>query len=125
MNDDYDKENAKDDFEYSRKTYYELVEKGKESLELMIEVARESEHPRAFEVLSNMIKSISDVNDKLVDMQKKKRDLLLTDANKDSSKQLTQNNIFVGSTSDLQKMLQKQVEETSIDVTPEILNDAD
>jgi len=125
MNDDYDKKNAKDDFEYSRQTYYELVEKGKESLELMIEVARESEHPRAFEVLSNMIKSISDVNDKLVDMQKKKRDLLLTDTNKDSNNKLTQNNIFVGSTSDLQKMLQKQVEETSIDVTPEILNDTD
>lgn len=125
MNDENDRRDARDDFEYSRKTYYELVEKGKESLELMIEVARESEHPRAFEVLSNMIKSISDVNDKLVDMQKKKRDLMLTDANKDSSKQLTQNNIFVGSTTDLQKMLQKQVEETSIDVTPEILNDTD
>ena len=65
------------------------------------------------------------MNDKLVDMQKKKRDLLLTDTNKDSNNKLTQNNIFVGSTSDLQKMLQKQVEETSIDVTPEILNDTD
>ena len=44
------------DYEYSRKTYYELIEKSKESLDLMLEVAKESEHPRAFEVLGNMIK---------------------------------------------------------------------
>ena len=46
------------DYEYSRKTYYELIEKSKESLDLMLEVAKESEHPRAFEVLGNMIKQI-------------------------------------------------------------------
>ena len=56
------------DYEYSRKTYYELIEKSKESLDLMLEVAKESEHPRAFEVLGNMIKQISDVNDKLLDV---------------------------------------------------------
>ena len=67
--------NADNDYNYSRSTYYELVEKGKESLELMIEVARESEHPRAFEVLSGMIKNISDVNDRLMDLNKKKKDL--------------------------------------------------
>ena len=55
----------KADYEYSRDTYYELIEKGRESLDLMIEVARESEHPRAFEVLSNMIKGIADVNDEV------------------------------------------------------------
>ena len=49
-----DKNNVKSDYEYSRDTYYELLEKGKMSLETMMEVARESEHPRAFEVLSNM-----------------------------------------------------------------------
>ena len=60
-----EEKNVDNDYKYSRDTYYELVEKGKQSLELMIEVARESEHPRAFEVLGNMIKQISDVNDKL------------------------------------------------------------
>ena len=55
--------NIRNDYEYSRDTYYELLEKGKQSLELMIEVARESEHPRAFEVLSGMMKNMADIND--------------------------------------------------------------
>ena len=70
-----DKDNVKSDYEYSRDTYYELLEKGKMSLETMMEVARESEHPRAFEVLSNMIKNLSDVNDRLMDLNKKNKDL--------------------------------------------------
>ena len=64
-------EKVRSDYEYSRDTYYELLEKGKDSLETMMEVARESEHPRAFEVLSNMIKNLSDVNDKLMDLKKR------------------------------------------------------
>ena len=64
------------DYDYSRATYYELIEKGKESLDLMIEVARESEHPRAFEVLSGMVKNISDVNDRLMDLNKKQKEML-------------------------------------------------
>ena len=71
-----EEKNVDNDYKYSRDTYYELVEKGKQSLELMIEVARESEHPRAFEVLSGMIKNISDVNDRLMDLNKKKKDCL-------------------------------------------------
>ena len=70
-----EEKNVDNDYKYSRDTYYELVEKGKQSLELMIEVALESEHPRAFEVLSGMIKNISDVNDRLMDLNKKKKDL--------------------------------------------------
>ena len=66
------KADVDNDYKYSRDTYYELVEKGKQSLELMIEVARESEHPRAFEVLSGMIKNISDVNDRLMDLNIKR-----------------------------------------------------
>lgn len=123
MNEKDDDNSTRDDIEYSRQTYYELIEKGKESLDLMIEVAKESEHPRAFEVLSNMIKHISDVNDKLVDVQKKKRDLFLIDKRDSNGNKLTQNNIFVGSTSELQKMLHQTDNETPIDVTPEILKD--
>ena len=55
------KKNIKDDYDYSRETYYDLLEKGKQSLELMIEVARESEHHRAFEVLSGMMKKMADI----------------------------------------------------------------
>ena len=107
-----EEKNVDNDYKYSRDTYYELVEKGKESLELMIEVARESEPPRAFEVLSGMIKNISDVNDRLMDLNKKKKDL----DKKDEIQKIanTTNNLFVGSTTELQKLLKKDI----IDVTP-------
>ena len=107
-----EEKNVDNDYKYSRDTYYELVEKGKESLELMIEVARESEHPRAFEVLSGMIKNISDVNDRLMDLNKKKKDL---DKKEEIQKIAnTTNNLFVGSTTELQKLLKKDI----IHVTP-------
>ena len=87
----------------SRDTYYDLIEKGRESLELMIEVARESEHPRAFEVLSGMIKGIADVNDKLMDLNKKQKELQKEDQPAEAT--TTNNNLFVGSTTELQRML--------------------
>lgn len=120
MSDDLNKffppeeKNIDNDYKYSRDTYYELVEKGKQSLELMIEVARESEHPRAFEVLSGMIKNISDVNDRLMDLNKKKKDI----DKKDEIKKIasTTNNLFVGSTTELQKLLKNESE--IVNVTP-------
>jgi len=105
--------NLDDDYNYSRKTYYELLERGKESLDVMIEVARESEHPRAFEVLSNMMKQISEINDKLMDLNKKDKEL--SKPQQEEIKRMTQNNIFLGSTSELQKFLKQEKE---IDVTP-------
>lgn len=102
------------DYDYSRATYYELIEKGKESLDLMIEVARESEHPRAFEVLSGMVKNISDVNDRLMDLNKKQKEIKAPD--KHEAKQITNNNVFLGSTTDLQRLLYDKVEKV-IDVT--------
>jgi|TARA_Y100000389_G_scaffold202325_1_gene247290 hypothetical protein len=109
-----EEKNIDNDYKYSRDTYYELVEKGKQSLELMIEVARESEHPRAFEVLSGMIKNISDVNDRLMDLNKKKKEI----DKKDDIKKVanTTNNLFVGSTTELQKLLKNESE--IVNVTP-------
>lgn len=101
------------DYEYSRETYYDLIEKGRESLELMIEVARESEHPRAFEVLSGMIKGIADVNGSLMDLNKKYKDLQQSNSPKESN--TTNNNLFVGSTTDLQRMLLGDTDEKVID----------
>jgi len=111
-----DDKKIKDDYDYSRETYYDLIEKGRESLDLMIEVARESEHPRAFEVLSNMIKGISDVNDKLMDLNKKNKDI-----NKEELQQIEHqtNNLFVGTTTDLQRLLQKENDAKIIDAEPE------
>ena len=109
-----EEKNVDNDYKYSRDTYYELVEKGKQSLELMIEVARESEHPRAFEVLSCMIKNISDVNDRLMDLNKKKKDLDRKEEIKNIAK--TTNNLFVGSTAELQKLLKNETD--LVNVTP-------
>ena len=109
-----DERNIKSDYEYSRETYYDLLEKGRSSLEDMIEVARSSEHPRAYEVLAGMIKNLSDVNDKLMDLNKKNKDI-----NQEQVKQVagnTTNNVFLGSTADLQRLLQD--EKDIIDVTP-------
>ncbi|MDB4339597.1 terminase [bacterium] len=113
MDNDDDK-NVQNDYEYSRATYYELIEKGRESLDMMIEVARESEHPRAYEVLSGLIKNISEVNDKLMDLNKKNKDI-----KKDEVKQIantTNNNLFLSSTADLQKLLNGK-DDSVIDVT--------
>lgn len=116
-------ENVDDDFEYSRRTYYDLIEKGQGALEEMMEVAKQLEHPRAFEVVSGMIKNISDVNDRLMDLHKKKKDY----NKKDTSKPVdgtTNNNLFVGSTVELQRMLQDMNKEQDnvIDITDR-LND--
>jgi hypothetical protein len=91
-----------------------LIEKGKDALENMIEVARESEHPRAYEVLSGLIKNVADVNDKLQDLNKKQKQL--NDDEKLPQVENQQNNYYLGSTSDIQKMLK---EDNVIDVEAE------
>ncbi len=116
------KKEADTDYAYSREVLYDLIEKGRGALEDMIEVARESEHPRAFEVLSGLIKNTADVNDKLLDLNKKHKDI-----NTEPVKQLeggvTNNNMFIGSTTDLQRMLQdvkKSEENNVVDITPHL-----
>ena len=103
-----DKDNVKNDYEYSRETYYDLLEKGRESMELMIEVARESEHPRAFEVLSGMMKNIADINDKLMTLNKTKKEIDRVDEPKQIAGGTTNNNLFIGSTTELQRFLQNE-----------------
>lgn len=111
---DIEDKNVQTDYDYSRQTYYDLIEKGRESLEMMIEVARESEHPRAYEVLSGMIKNISDVNDKLMDLNKKQKDMNKNEEPKQVGNQTT-NNLYL-TTADLQKMMNSE-DEKLIDVT--------
>lgn len=116
-----DSDNFKTDYDYSREVLYDLIEKGRGALEDMIEVARASEHPRAFEVLSGLIKNTADVNDKLLDLNKKHKDI----NTKEKPQQVgqTTNNLFVGSTTDLQRMLQNQMKpDNVVDITPR-LND--
>jgi|TARA_Y100001935_G_C17232596_1_gene471235 hypothetical protein len=108
-----DSNTAANDFEYARQVYHDLLAKGSESMEEMMEVARATEHPRAFEVLSNMMKNIADINGNLMDMHKKKKDFDQKEQKALPQGQTT-NNVFVGSTADLQRMLQDEM----IDVTP-------
>jgi len=97
---------AKDDFEYSRSTYYELLDKGREGLDLMMEVARESEHPRAFEVVSQLMKTMIDANKDFISLQKQVKDIR-EDKSKPPTPQNVTNAMFVGNTKDLQKMLKE------------------
>lgn len=103
MNDSVD--NVDNDFEFARKTYYDLLVKGSEAMEEMMEVARATEHPRAFEVLSGMMKNVADINGNLLDMHKKKKDMEKKDELATLPGSTTNNNLFVGSTADLQRML--------------------
>ena len=93
---------VKDDYEFSRDTYRDLINTGVRSLDVLAELARESEHPRAFEVLSKSIKDIGDTTEKLMALQKTKKELK---KEADESKRITNNNVFVGSTTELQRLL--------------------
>jgi hypothetical protein len=100
-------DNKENDFELVRRIKHGLLIKGEEALEDMIQVARATEHPRAYEVLSGMLKNVSDAGDSLIDIHKKKHDMEKKDV---PALPTTNNNVFVGSTTDLQRMLMKDVE---------------
>jgi ubiquinone biosynthesis protein Coq4 len=108
-----DKDDIDDDYDFARAKYYNLSEKGDEAIDLMMELARESEHPRAFEVLSNMMKQNAEITDRLMELQNKKKEVRLKDA-KALPNKMTQNNVYVGSSTDLQRMLLKKMEETDV-----------
>jgi hypothetical protein len=106
------------DYNFSKETYYSLIRKGQQGIEEMLEVAAASEHPRAYEVLSKLIKDVSDVNDRLMDLNKKKKDLENSDKKHTEN---TTNNVFIGSTTELQRLLHR--EKLGIkDVTPKDSN---
>ena len=94
------------DYEYTRANLYSLVEKGQEALNGILEVAGEGGSARAYEVAGQIIKSVADTTDKLVDLQKKVKDIE-DDSDKPKSNNVTNNALFVGSTSELSKMLKQ------------------
>jgi len=101
------KEDIDIDYEFSRDTYRELISQGTSALSAMAEIAKDSEHPRAFEVLATMLKTNADITEKLIDLQSKKNKI---SARKDivpssEAQSGVVNNLFVGSTSELQKLL--------------------
>ena len=90
------------DYDYTRANLYSLIEKGQESLNGIMELAGESASPRAYEVAGQIIKSVADTTDKLMELQKKVKEV---DEEKGKPTQVTNNAVFVGSTTELQKML--------------------
>ena len=101
------KQQSKDDivkdYEYTRGNLYSVIEKGQEALNGILELAQESEMPRAYEVAGQLIKSVSDATDKLMDLQKKLKDVNKEEESKGPS--TVNNALFVGSTSELSKIL--------------------
>ena len=97
-------EDREKDYEYTRGQLYSLIDQGQEAVRDALEVAQESGHPRAFEVATNAMKQVADMTDKLMDLQKKVKDL---DEEKKGPSKVTNNAMFVGSTSELQKMLKQ------------------
>lgn len=98
------------DYDLSRQTIRNLVRKGEEALDELLFVAKQSESPRAYEVVSGMIKNISDVTKELIDLQKKMKELN-DDKTKSSSGVNVQNAVFVGSTAELQKLIRQNKEQ--------------
>ena len=100
------KEDLTKDYEYSRAQLYSLVEKGQEAVDGALDVAQQSDSARAYEVAGQLITHVADTADKLVDLQKKMKDIDEVNTEQNTTN-VTNNSLFVGSTADLQKMLKK------------------
>jgi hypothetical protein len=102
---------VKSDYEYTRANLYSIIEKGQEAINGILELAQESEMPRAYEVAGQLIKNVADATDKLMDLQKKLKDV---EEEKISKGPTTVNNaLFVGSTAELAKLLKQQSENST------------
>ena len=106
-------EKVENDYEKSRKNLHDLLDRGQEALIHALEVAKQSEHPRAFEVVGNLIKQLSEINHDLVDLHTKKVTLKNKEAKgeSDNKTSVTNNAIFVGSTTELSNFLQNMRKE--------------
>ena len=103
-----DKEDVDNDHKNSREYYYNLIEKGQEAIEGILDIAKEGQHPRAYEVAGQLIGQVAQTVDKLQDLQKKLKDL--KELPKSANTQI-KNALFVGSTAELQKMLNRKDDE--------------
>ena len=100
------KDDIEKDYEYTRGNLYSIIEKGQEAINGILELAQESEMPRAYEVAGQLIKSVSDATDKLMDLQQKLKDVEEEKVSKGPSN--VTNALFVGSTADLAKLIKKE-----------------
>ena len=102
-------DDIKKDYEYSRGNLYSIIEKGQEAINGILELAQESEMPRAYEVAGQLIKNVSDATEKLMDLQKKMKEVMEEKHQKGPTN--VTNALFVGSTADLSKFLKSQLPE--------------
>ena len=101
---DIDKD-IKKDYDYSRGQLYDIIEKGQEALSGILDVANNTDHPRAYEVAGQLVKSVSDATEKLISLQQKMQDL---EEGPKSKQKVTNNNaLFVGSTAELSKLIKQ------------------
>jgi hypothetical protein len=98
-------EDVKSDYKYSRENFYSLIERGQDAIDGIIDLAKESEHPRTYEVAGQLIKNVGEVTEKLLDLQKKLKDL--KEVPNTAPRNVT-NALFVGSTAELQKVLKNK-----------------
>ena len=98
------------DYEYSRAQLYSLIEKGQEAVDGILDVADQSQSARSYEVAGQLIKHVADTADKLMDLQKKVKDIEEVDTKRTT--QVTNNSLFVGSTAELQKMLKQTMKDS-------------
>ena len=101
-------DDIENDYKYQRENFYNLVEKGSSAIDGILELAKESEHPRTYEVAGNLIKQVAEVTEKLGDLQEKMRRLKEVPSNAPTN---VTNALFVGSTMELQKMLKDKIED--------------
>ena len=116
---DKQKEDVDNDYKYSRENYYNLIERGQEAIQGILDVAKEGQHPRAYEVALAGIKNVADTVDKLQDLQAKLKELKQLPKTSNAN---IKNALFVGSTAELQKMLNRKKEDENIkskNITPE------
>ena len=98
------------DFEYARGNLYEVIENGSNALADLLQVAQQGQHPRAYEVVATLVRTLSDANIALMDLTKKKQDITGESVKNPNT---VNNNLFVGSTGDLQKLIKKELDESS------------
>ena len=106
-------DDIKKDYEYTRGNLYSIIEKGQEAINNVLELAQETDTPRAYEVVGQLIKNVSDATDKLIDLQKKIKDL--DEVKQQKGPTNVTNALFVGSTAELSKMLKNQLKDISED----------
>ena len=106
-------DDIKKDYEYTRGNLYSIIEKGQEAINNVLELAQETDTPRAYEVVGQLIKNVSDATDKLIDLQKKIKDLDEVKIQKGPTN--VTNALFVGSTAELSKMLKNQLKDINED----------